>query len=137
MNMFADRLKEVRSEKGLTQVKLSEALGVSKGAVAMWETGKREPNYETLIQLSKILGETIDYMVGGNEMKKADMVAHIKWELGYYTELMLGSKGIKDRDYYLDQALTINSLMVSLGIHSYEEWAETSHHLIDLCVDGY
>ena len=46
--MFADRLKTLRAEKGITQVQLAEILGVTKGTVAMWETGKREPNFETL-----------------------------------------------------------------------------------------
>jgi transcriptional regulator with XRE-family HTH domain len=62
--MFADRLKEIRSAKGLTQVQLAEALGVSKGTIAMWETGKREPNYETLNELSEIFGKRIDYILG-------------------------------------------------------------------------
>ena len=33
--MFANRLKEIRKEKHMTQVQLAEALGVSKGTVAM------------------------------------------------------------------------------------------------------
>ena len=42
--MFPERLKQLRKEKGLTQVTLAETLGVSKGTVAMWETGKRMPS---------------------------------------------------------------------------------------------
>jgi transcriptional regulator with XRE-family HTH domain len=62
--MFAERLKEMRAEKGITQVELSEILGVSKGTVAMWETGKREPNFETLNTLSEIFDKRIDYILG-------------------------------------------------------------------------
>lgn len=62
--MFADRLKELRKEKNITQVQLAEALGVSKGTVAMWETGKREPNFETLDRLSDIFDRRIDYILG-------------------------------------------------------------------------
>ena len=62
--MFADRLKEIRTEKGITQVQLAETMGVSKGTVAMWETGKREPNFETLNQLSEIFDKRIDYILG-------------------------------------------------------------------------
>ena len=50
--MFAQRLKELRKEKHMTQVQLAELLGVSKGTVAMWEIGKREANFETLNALS-------------------------------------------------------------------------------------
>ena len=62
--MFADRLKEIRTEKGMTQVQLSKIMEVSKGTVAMWETGKREPNFETLNQLSDIFDKRIDYILG-------------------------------------------------------------------------
>ena len=62
--MFADRLKELRKEKNMTQVQLAEALGVSKGTIAMWEIGKREPNFETLNRLSDIFDKRIDYILG-------------------------------------------------------------------------
>ena len=62
--MFAQRLKELRKEKNMTQVQLAEALGVSKGTVAMWEIGKREPNYETLNALSGVFDRRIDYILG-------------------------------------------------------------------------
>lgn len=62
--MFAERLKELRIEKNMTQVQLAETLGVSKGTIAMWETGKREPNFETLDRLSDIFDKRIDYILG-------------------------------------------------------------------------
>ena len=62
--MFAERLKEIRNGAGMTQVQLAEALGVSKGTVAMWEIGKREPNYETLNALSGIFDKRLDYILG-------------------------------------------------------------------------
>jgi len=62
--MFADRLKEIRSERGMTQVQLAEVLGVAKGTIAMWETGKREPNFETINVLSDIFDKRIDYILG-------------------------------------------------------------------------
>ena len=51
---FASRLKQLRKEKGYTQVTLATALGLSKGTVAMWETGKRTPDYEVVNQLADI-----------------------------------------------------------------------------------
>ena len=62
--MFAQRLKELRKEKHMTQVQLAELLGVSKGTVAMWEIGKREANFETLNALSTIFDRRIDYILG-------------------------------------------------------------------------
>jgi len=64
--MFAERLKELRKDKNMTQVQLADALGVSKGTVAMWEIGKREPNFETLNRLSDIFDKRIDYILGNS-----------------------------------------------------------------------
>ncbi|WP_418620826.1 helix-turn-helix domain-containing protein [Sellimonas intestinalis] len=61
---FADRLKELRKINGYTQATLAEALGLSKGTVAMWETGKRTPEYDVINQLSDIFDRRIDYILG-------------------------------------------------------------------------
>lgn len=62
--MDGERLKKVRKERGYTQVSLAEALGVSKGSVAMWETGKRNPEFETLEELLTLLDVSYDYLTG-------------------------------------------------------------------------
>jgi len=61
---FANRLKQLRKENGYTQVTLATALGLSKGTVAMWETGKRTPDYEVVNQLADIFDRRIDYILG-------------------------------------------------------------------------
>lgn len=62
--VYAQRLKELRQEKGIGQVALSDYLGVSKGIVSMWETGQREPSMSSLVALAKFYGVSIDYIVG-------------------------------------------------------------------------
>ena len=62
--MFAERLKVLRAEKGLTQVELADMLGVSKGTVGMWETGKRMPGFETLDEMTRIFDRRMDYILG-------------------------------------------------------------------------
>ena len=62
--MLAERLKQLRSEKGMTQVQLAQMLGVSKGTVAMWETSKRKPSFEILSRLSDIFDRRMDYILG-------------------------------------------------------------------------
>lgn len=62
--MFARRLKQLRAEKGITQIQLAEMLEVSKGTVAMWETDQRKPSWEILFQLSDIFDRRIDYILG-------------------------------------------------------------------------
>ena len=65
--MFPERLKQLRKEKGLTQVTLAETLGVSKGTIAMWETGKRMPSFDMLTRLGELFDRRVDYIIGSSE----------------------------------------------------------------------
>ena len=106
--MFDERLKSLRKKCGYTQVSLAETLGVSKGTVAMWETGKRTPDFETLIRLSDLFDVRTDYILGkSNDSSSAklsddDIEQLERWELeSVYTDLMklyifLDSFGQKD-----------------------------------------
>lgn len=64
LNRFKDNLKELRIEKGLGQVELAKAVGVSKGIISLWENGLREPNMSSLIALATFFGVSIDELVG-------------------------------------------------------------------------
>lgn len=63
-NVFKDNLKSLRTEKGIGQVELARALGLSKGIISMWENGLREPHMNALIKLADFFNITIDYLVG-------------------------------------------------------------------------
>lgn len=58
------RLKELRMEKGLTQNALAQKLNMTQQTYSDYETGKTNPNVETLIALADILECSIDYLVG-------------------------------------------------------------------------
>jgi transcriptional regulator with XRE-family HTH domain len=53
---FAGRLRELRTEVGLTQVQLAEKAGVKRDAVARWERGNREPSWSNVVALADALG---------------------------------------------------------------------------------
>ena len=65
--MFGERLKELRKKNGYTQVSLASELGVSKGTIAMWEVGKRKPDFETLCNLSEFFNVRTDYILGQSD----------------------------------------------------------------------
>ena len=64
MNKFSQRLKEVRLEKGITRREMAKVLNVSERLISYWENDKRECDFDTLLKLSKYLGESIDYLLG-------------------------------------------------------------------------
>ena len=61
---FAERLKELRAEKGVGQEKLAKDIGVGNGTVSLWENELREPKMSNLVLLAQYFDVTIDYLVG-------------------------------------------------------------------------
>lgn len=64
---FPERLKQLRKEKGLSQIMLAKELGVSGGTVAMWETGKRKPQFEMFDKLCTFFDRSMDYILGTSD----------------------------------------------------------------------
>ena len=49
---FSTRLKELRDRKKITQAQLAKDLGVGLATVGMWESSKRKPPADTLIEIA-------------------------------------------------------------------------------------
>lgn len=64
MATFANTLKLLRTNKGLTQNELSQALKVSRSTIGMYENGSREPDYEMLEFIADFFNVDIDYLLG-------------------------------------------------------------------------
>ena len=58
MSDFSNRLKTLRTDRHLTQEEVAIELGVSRSTLGMYETGKREPDFETLAtRMSHMIGK--------------------------------------------------------------------------------
>ena len=64
---FKERLKELRSERNLTQKQLALLLGVSDDCIFFWEKGRSEPSVQQIIELSNIFDVSTDYLLGKTE----------------------------------------------------------------------
>lgn len=94
--MLADKLKKLRLEHGLTQASFSEIFSISKGAIAMWETGKRTPDIEMVKRIAEYFNVSVDYLVDGNFGDKSETALtdnDIKFAL------FNGTDGITDEMY--------------------------------------
>ena len=69
-------LAELRKEKGLTQEKLGEILGVSNKTVSRWENGNYLPPVEMLQALSTYYGITINEILSGQRLSESEYQAH-------------------------------------------------------------
>lgn len=75
--MFPKRLKELRGEKGLSQRELAKLLNISSSTIAMYETGQRDPDTETLQSISEFFGCSVDYLLGRTDIRNpADEIAN-------------------------------------------------------------
>lgn len=64
MEKFAQRLKELRKERKLSQAALALETGLTQSAVASWEVLTNVPSAEAVIVLAKFFGVTTDYLLG-------------------------------------------------------------------------
>ncbi|MCY8844669.1 MULTISPECIES: helix-turn-helix domain-containing protein [Bacillus] len=72
--MLGDRLKELRESRKLTQDKLAEILGISRGTYAHYEINKRKPDYDMLIKLADYYGVTTDFLLRGESQEAQDKI---------------------------------------------------------------
>lgn len=61
---MGNRIRELREEKQMTQLRLSIELEVSQEAVSAYENGKHYPSVSTLLKLSAIFHASCDYILG-------------------------------------------------------------------------
>ena len=61
---FATILKELREEKGLSQMQLAKKLDISQSAIARWELSKTEPTAGALLLLSGFFEVSVGYLLG-------------------------------------------------------------------------
>jgi transcriptional regulator with XRE-family HTH domain len=62
--VFGNRLKELRIEKGLTQEELGELVNLTKANISKYESGKLEPNIDTINYLASFFDVSADYLFG-------------------------------------------------------------------------
>ncbi|MEZ2459345.1 helix-turn-helix domain-containing protein [Salinicoccus roseus] len=68
--MFSKNLTKLRKRANLTQYQLADKLGFSRGQIANYEQGKREPDYETLGKIADFFDIGIDELLGRQPKEK-------------------------------------------------------------------
>lgn len=62
------RLRELRREKGISQLKLAIDLNMNQNTVSRYENSEREADYETLIRIADYFGVSVDYLLGRTDI---------------------------------------------------------------------
>lgn len=115
--MFSQRLKELRKANGLTQIQFAEQFNIAKGTVGMWETGKREPDFDTISRIADYFQTTVDYLLGRTddpydyENDPDNLLDDIPLEhLHYYQEEGLSDKEIIKRHLAYQESVVEEAL---------------------------
>lgn len=84
-----NRIRELREEAHMTQVRLSIELEVSQETISAYESGKHYPSVASLLKLSQIFNSSCDYILGLSDVRfpshknapNVDTVLLTKWSL--------------------------------------------------------
>ena len=63
-------LREIRKQKGYSQLKVVMDLAISREALSYYDSGKRSPDIDMLVKLSDYFKVSVDYLIRGEEFTK-------------------------------------------------------------------
>lgn len=61
-----NRIKQLRTERGIKQTELAKIINVSQAALSGYETGKYEADLATYRKIAEYFGVSVDYLLGGD-----------------------------------------------------------------------
>lgn len=102
-SLFASTLKQLRINKKLTQEELSKEINVSTSTIGMYETSKREPNFEVLKKISNFFNISLDNLILGEKSNNSESFKD------YIKNIRL-SKGLSLRDVDRMSNVTFSNL---------------------------
>lgn len=76
--IFATRLRGLMDKHNVTHQELANKLGVSRQSVSLYYFGKRQPNFEKLIAISKFFDVSTDYLLGVSEFRNYNEIREVK-----------------------------------------------------------
>ena len=129
MNQVSITIKLLRIEKGINQEQLAEQLHVTRQAVSSWETGKTQPDIETLKQIAEYFGVSVERLIYGKEYKEPDRenVRRWSWKWGQVHLAV---------NFYPDRLLWVGGMLAM--VVSYVNWHSIGWALLHGCLNwGY
>lgn len=117
-----NRIRELRRQRGITMRQLGEVVDLAESTISQYETGKREPDNETLLKISEYFGVTVGYLLGAEEKAPAltekDERDIAKTLERFMTQLENGSDLMFDGDPMSDEARESIKAAMRLGLEA-------------------
>jgi transcriptional regulator with XRE-family HTH domain len=67
MKIYADRLKQLIDDNGLTQAEFAKKIGISQSVISYYTLNKREPGISIAKKIADFFGVSVDYMIRTDE----------------------------------------------------------------------
>ena len=67
------KLKQLRTQRNLSQAALAKQLGVSKSVVSSYENEIHFPPYDVLLQMARLFGVSTDYLLGASNNRTVNV----------------------------------------------------------------
>lgn len=77
MTYMGIRLRSLRKQDNLNQSDVAKAVGVARSTISMWESGEREPDFESLEALSDFFNVPIGTFFPSGECKETDIFSSL------------------------------------------------------------
>ena len=81
---FGEKIKKLRTERGLTQDELAEKIFVTRTAISKWETDKGYPGIDSLKQLSQLFNISIDELISESDIENKRLIDEAKHRKFYW-----------------------------------------------------
>ena len=112
MNLqIANRLLQLRKERGLSQEELADQLGISRQAVSKWERAEASPDTDNLICLAKLYNVSLDYL-----LQTEDSLETIKTEQIKEEAKIIVDEDVEDEDAKKPKVLNMLSGLIPVLI---------------------
>lgn len=70
MPHYNNRVKELREERHMTQLRLSFELDVTQETISAYENGKHYPSCKSLLLMASLFDASLDYIMGLSSIRK-------------------------------------------------------------------
>ena len=75
------RLKELRKEKGLSQLRLATDLHTTQNTISRYETGERKPGIAELIKIADYFNVSVDYLIGRTDCPRFFQIVPLRFSI--------------------------------------------------------
>lgn len=75
-NNFANNLRHLRIQNGLTQEELGKKLNKDYSTIGKWENGSRSPIMEDVIKIAEYFNISLQELIGGNGIKNSSNIGY-------------------------------------------------------------